>query len=175
MISAEPCGLACRRARFWPLDGQRPTQIRPCNRSADPRHAQVCNCAPRGRHAGRARNPSIRRTCRRMVSGLSRTCHLARGAMPLSCPTARLGQIMSRELGCLTHRSCNALNVVPAKAGTHNHRRLSLKDGGTTSPVHYTGRGVWIPAFAGTTPGRSSGISAQAQASLGYWITRMRG
>ena len=54
----------------------------------------------------------------------------------------QLGQIMSRELGCLTHRSCNALNVVPAKAGTYNHRRLSLKDGGTTSPVHYTGRGV---------------------------------
>ena len=45
--STAPCGLGCRRARFWPLAGQRTAQIRPCNRSAVPRHAQVRNCIPR--------------------------------------------------------------------------------------------------------------------------------
>ncbi|MGY4567547.1 hypothetical protein ACVWY5_000617 [Bradyrhizobium sp. USDA 3256] len=29
---------------------------------------------------------------------------------------------MSRECGCVTHRSCNTLTVVPAEAGTHNHK-----------------------------------------------------
>ncbi|MGF6432681.1 hypothetical protein ABIE91_007901 [Bradyrhizobium elkanii] len=41
--------------------------------------------------------------------------------------------------------------VVPAKAGTHNHKCRLLHDADTTSPVHNIRRGVWVPAFAGTT------------------------
>ena len=43
-----------------------------------------------------------------------------------------------------------SLNVVPANAGTHNHRRLSLMKMSHTS-VSPQERGVWVPAFAGTT------------------------
>ena len=45
--------------------------------------------------------------------------------------------------------------VVPAKAGTHNHKWLLVRDVGTTSPNHDIRRGVWVPAFAVTTCGKS--------------------
>jgi hypothetical protein len=40
--------------------------------------------------------------------------------------------------------------VVPAKAGTHNHRTLCCAK---VVQQHFLtmGRGVWVPAFAGTT------------------------
>jgi hypothetical protein len=41
--------------------------------------------------------------------------------------------------------------VVPAKAGTHNHKWLLVRDGGTTSPFDNICHGLWVPAFAGTT------------------------
>ncbi len=50
------------------------------------------------------------------------------------------------------------LDVVPAKAGTHNHRCHLWCDAGTTNPVHNTRRGVWVPAFAGTTPLMREGL-----------------
>src|SRR5258705_10535441 len=40
--------------------------------------------------------------------------------------------------------------VVPAKAGTHSHRR-SLAQKVSASAPKMTGHGVWVPAFAGTT------------------------
>ncbi len=45
----------------------------------------------------------------------------------------------------------HTLAVVPAKAGTHNHKRCLLHDAGTTSPAGNASHGVWVPAFAGTT------------------------
>ena len=46
--------------------------------------------------------------------------------------------------------------VVPANAGTHNHRsEYSATDGATTKATHIVLtnvlHGVWVPAFAGTT------------------------
>jgi hypothetical protein len=46
--------------------------------------------------------------------------------------------------------------VVPAKAGTHNHRPafrplMSATIKGNSHSAHYDRRGVWVPAFAGTT------------------------
>jgi hypothetical protein len=46
--------------------------------------------------------------------------------------------------------------VVPAKAGTHNHRIQSLTTAkpqakATASVPSIVSRGVWVPAFAGTT------------------------
>ncbi len=64
---------------------------------------------------------------------------------------ASLTPIMSGECGYLTHRPCNTLAVVPAKAGTHSHKRCLLRDAGTTSPAKNASHGVWVPAFAGTT------------------------
>src|SRR5258707_14890561 len=44
--------------------------------------------------------------------------------------------------------------LVPANAGTHNHRRLLFAKGGyLTAPLR--SQGVWVPAFAGTTPWKS--------------------
>src|SRR6266699_1433556 len=52
--------------------------------------------------------------------------------------------------------------VVPAKAGTHNHRRLLRWKVSATAPKT-RGRGVWVPAFAGTTlRGRRSASTAVA-------------
>jgi hypothetical protein len=50
--------------------------------------------------------------------------------------------------------------VVPAKAGTHNHRTILLTPvyplaKATHSVLNNIGHGVWVPAFAGTT-GRES-------------------
>ena len=46
-------------------------------------------------------------------------------------------------------------SVVPAEAGTHNHRRLLLKQSRPPSCPYNFRRGVWVPAFAGTTWGES--------------------
>ena len=43
--------------------------------------------------------------------------------------------------------------VVPANAGTHNHRRLLLKQSRRPHFSNNLRRGVWVPAFAGTTWG----------------------
>src|SRR5258705_13603644 len=40
--------------------------------------------------------------------------------------------------------------VVPAKAGTHSHRRLLAQKVSASAPK-MIGHGVWVPAFAGTT------------------------
>ncbi len=64
---------------------------------------------------------------------------------------AKLGQIMSRECGSLSHKRRHELSVVPAQAGTHNHKCRSLCTARTTRPVHNTRCGVWVPACAGTT------------------------
>jgi hypothetical protein len=47
-------------------------------------------------------------------------------------------------------RSNHNTIVVPAHAGTHNHRAQLLKKV-SASAFHQRGRGVWFPAFAGTT------------------------
>jgi hypothetical protein len=49
-----------------------------------------------------------------------------------------------------THRSGNTFSVVPAKAGTHKHRRVFCEGWGRSE---YTAkhRWLWVPAFAGTT------------------------
>jgi hypothetical protein len=41
--------------------------------------------------------------------------------------------------------------VVPAKAGTHNHRCLNLKIRVAAALSKLKQWGVWVPAFAGTT------------------------
>jgi hypothetical protein len=52
--------------------------------------------------------------------------------------------------GCERSGMGAPLNVVPAKAGTHNHRRL-LEQKPSATVQKMRGRGVWVPAFAGTT------------------------
>src|SRR5204862_2605148 len=42
-------------------------------------------------------------------------------------------------------------HVVPANAGTHSHRRQLLEKSRRPSGQANTRRGVWVPAFAGTT------------------------
>jgi len=44
--------------------------------------------------------------------------------------------------------------VVPANAGTHNHRialLIATTAKATATVLNYLGHGVWVPAFAGTT------------------------
>ena len=41
-------------------------------------------------------------------------------------------------------------------AGTHNHRRSLVGAGGNSESLNPHGRGVWVPAFAGTTAERGS-------------------
>ena len=48
--------------------------------------------------------------------------------------------------------SRNKLSVVPAKAGTHNHRIWFGEDSWLPAPRDNRSLGVWVPAFAGTTP-----------------------
>jgi len=50
--------------------------------------------------------------------------------------------------------------VVPAKAGTHNHRRGLLEKNINSGHSKSRGRGVWIPAFAGTTCGEIQVMAA---------------
>src|ERR1700688_3800408 len=47
-------------------------------------------------------------------------------------------------------QSINISPVVPAKARTHNHRCSLEQKASATAPTN-AGRGVWVPAFAGTT------------------------
>ena len=56
-----------------------------------------------------------------------------------------------RENAEVCHRRRHTFSVVPAKAGTHNHRWSLLSSAATTSPLHNSRREVWVPAFAGTT------------------------
>jgi hypothetical protein len=44
--------------------------------------------------------------------------------------------------------------VVRANAGTHNHSRPLVGAGSNSESLNPHGRGVWFPAFAGTTPER---------------------
>src|ERR1700724_2860036 len=46
--------------------------------------------------------------------------------------------------------TANIYFVVPANAGTHNHRCLLLESR-RAAALELKGRGVWVPAFAGTT------------------------
>jgi hypothetical protein len=43
--------------------------------------------------------------------------------------------------------------LVPAEAGTHNHRRLQLRPAGAPAFARNQQRWLWVPAFAGTTRG----------------------
>jgi|GEM_PF-6592483 len=54
-------------------------------------------------------------------------------------------------------RSClvaPAVSVVPANVGTHNHRGSLVGAGSNSESLYPHGRGVWVPAFAGTTAER---------------------
>ena len=51
------------------------------------------------------------------------------------------------------------LRVVPAKAGTHNHRRSLFRAVVMPTACKLHGRGVWVPAFAGTTENGSAGTT----------------
>src|SRR5580704_12118039 len=81
--------------------------------------------------------------------------------------------------------------VVPANAGTHNPGSL-LWQKVSHSSASSMGRGVWVPAFAGTTnecgarrpqklvvPAKADpvrrGLSIQSLASLEYWVPLSRG
>src|SRR6187200_1502397 len=46
--------------------------------------------------------------------------------------------------------------VVPANAGTHNHRALLFGQSRPKACLNHTRRGVWVPAFAGTTMERAA-------------------
>ena len=62
------------------------------------------------------------------------------------------GGAVAHPLSCSRLRPCATIRiVVPANAGTHNHRRLLLKQSRPPSRSHNIRRGVWVPAFAGTT------------------------
>jgi hypothetical protein len=52
-------------------------------------------------------------------------------------------------------------SVVPAKAGIHHHRRL-LEAKAFGHRAKPQGRGVWVPAFAGTTLEIMSGLTRRA-------------
>ncbi len=51
---------------------------------------------------------------------------------------------------CVFGRALKNLSVVPANAGTHNHRSPLLQKV-STRVLEDDSRGVWVPAFAGTT------------------------
>ncbi len=51
------------------------------------------------------------------------------------------------------------LFVVPAKARTHNYRAQLLRESRQTAFLTNRQHGVWVPAFAGTTPERIVGSS----------------
>jgi len=59
--------------------------------------------------------------------------------------------LMSRERECMIHKSRNKPSIVPAEAGTHNHKCRLLRGAGTTSSDYNIRCGVWVPASAGTT------------------------
>src|SRR5437667_12771343 len=62
---------------------------------------------------------------------------------------------------CPSCRICHSFTVVPAKAGTHSHRRELLKRSSRPFRSNNIRRGVWVPAFAGTTMVASSGLALQ--------------
>jgi hypothetical protein len=67
---------------------------------------------------------------------------------------ARLGR------GCVARGwNCASCSVVPALSGTHNHRFALWRESRRPAFFQYRRRGVWVPAFAGTTPrlGRREG------------------
>ncbi|MGY3492544.1 hypothetical protein ACVW1B_001963 [Bradyrhizobium sp. USDA 4502] len=66
---------------------------------------------------------------------------------------------MSRECECMTHRQRNTCGVVPAKAGTHSRRRQLACSAGATTCFNNAALWLWVPAFAGTTCGKSSDLS----------------
>ena len=90
-------------------------------------------------------------------------------------PTQMFNMSVSPDRGrieSLTHRRANNLDVVPAKAGIHNHEWLLSGDAGSTSPVDNIRCGVWVPApvrncaLGRDDDGRGRGLSAQAPTPL---------
>ena len=68
-----------------------------------------------------------------------------------------------------------SLGVVPAKAGTHNHRALLFSKPSTIS-FHNFCRGVWVPAFAGTTEdGSFSRRNLRPSFAISLSLSRNRG
>ena len=67
-------------------------------------------------------------------------------------------------------------DVVPAKAGTHNHRLWFGDDFDNNYPAHSGNHAVWVPAFAGTTAEMAHGISyttilsAMPRRAACFWI-----
>jgi hypothetical protein len=59
-------------------------------------------------------------------------------------------------------RICALRFVVPANAGTHNHRKRLLREGSRTAFSYHTRHGVWVPAFAGTTSHGDAGVGKGA-------------
>src|SRR2546425_5914990 len=57
------------------------------------------------------------------------------------------------EIACVhgSTRCANNSAVVPAKAGTHNHKCTWLGQAGAPACFNYQHRWLWVPAFAGTT------------------------
>jgi hypothetical protein len=68
-------------------------------------------------------------------------------------PSPEGGLRRTRELLAVTVGGCLKIEstiVVPANAGTHNHRERVMRKS-LNSVFQTKGRGVWVPAFAGTT------------------------
>src|SRR5450631_3263272 len=88
------------------------------------------------------------------------------------CKIAQSGmRVFSQEILLRRAWMIRSSSVVPAKAGTHSHRgQLGAEAVNQRAKTH--GRGVWVPAFAGTTdlkrrvarpraPARSAGLDRQ--------------
>ena len=52
---------------------------------------------------------------------------------------------------CREYDDATNTGVVPAKAGTHNHRSKLSREAANSESSQNHSLGVWVPAFAGTT------------------------
>ncbi|MBP1296665.1 hypothetical protein ACVL91_001013 [Bradyrhizobium elkanii] len=59
---------------------------------------------------------------------------------------ARLGQIMSRECGCVAHKRCHKFSVTLAKARTHYPKSQLLRDAGATAFLTNPILWLWVLA-----------------------------
>src|ERR1700730_3360956 len=69
------------------------------------------------------------------------------------CEALRFTDVFGQERLDVTehHSTVSPPRVVPANAGTHNHRLQLFCESRRTASFKSNRRGVWVPAFAGTT------------------------
>ena len=77
---------------------------------------------------------------------------IERPAFPTPSDVQMAKELMQNSRACGEIAKVCLTFVVPAKAGTHSHKRF-LEQKLSVTVTKPRGRGVWVPAFAGTTNG----------------------